>query len=119
MNTKLLGKWGERTAAEFLQRKKYNIVGLGYTTRFGEIDIIAENRDFIVFVEVKLRRNSKFAEAKEFVDFRKQHRIKTSAQIWLTSNETDKQIRFDVIEIYAPQGVKTSAPTINYIENAF
>ena len=91
LNTKLLGKWGEALAAEYFQTKGYKITGMSYQTRFGEIDIIAENREYIVFVEVKLRKNACFAEAREYVDEQKIQRIVTTAEIWLSENETKKQ----------------------------
>ena len=119
MNTKLLGAWGEELALKAYIKHRYKPVALGYRTRYGEIDIIAENKKFIVFAEVKLRKNSDFATAKEYVDLRKCQRIKTTAEIWLSENETDKQPRFDVVEIYAPFGTETKKPKINIIENAF
>ena len=117
--TKLQGRWGEEKAAEYLRKKGYNITALGYRTRHGEIDIIAESRKYIVFVEVKLRKSSDFAEAREFVDVSKQRRIRATAMTWLQQNESDLQPRFDVIEIYAPDGIVTKKPAINHIENAF
>ena len=120
MKTRLLGRWGERIAADYLRVKKYSVIGMGYTTRFGEVDIIAEKHGYIVFVEVKLCRSRDFASAMEYVDSRKQHRIKMSAQIWLAENgDTDRPARFDVMEIYAPDGEKTGNPIINHIKNAF
>lgn len=119
MNTKLIGRWGEELAADYLRRKKYKIIGLGYRTRHGEIDIIAENRSFVVFAEVKLRKSKSFAEAREFVDRGKQRRLTTTALSWLSENETEKQPRFDVIEIYAQNGEKTEKPEIKHYENAF
>ena len=92
---------------------------MGYNTRFGEIDIVAENRKYVVFVEVKLRKNDKFGSAMEFVGREKQRRIIASAQLYLASNPTTKQPRFDVIEVYAPDGTDTKNPFINHIENAF
>ena len=118
MDIKLLGRFGEEQAANYLKKKKYKILGMNYSCRFGEIDIIAGNRDFIAFVEVKLRRNASFAQEKEYVTFSKQQRIMTAARLWLASNPTDKQPRFDVIEIYAPQG-QMGDISINHIENAF
>ena len=118
-NKKLTGRWGETTAAQFLREKRYAVTAMGYRTRFGEIDIIAENREFIVFVEVKLRKSDKFAQAREFVDSAKQRKLTLTAMQWLQSNPTDKQPRFDVIEIYAPEGIFTKEPVINHIENAF
>ena len=119
MNTKLLGRWGEAKAAEYLRKKGYTLIGLNYTTRFGEIDLIAENKQHIVFVEVKLRKNADFAEAREFVDRHKIERIKTAAEIWLSQNETEKRCRFDVIEIYFSGDVNKADEKINHIEDAF
>ena len=118
MDTKLVGRWGEQTAAEYLKKKKYTVVGLNYSCRLGEIDVIAENREYVVFVEVKLRKNSDFAEAREFVTCSKQERIKKTAAVWLSHNPTEKQPRFDVIEIYAPEG-RSGRYSINHIEDAF
>jgi len=118
MDTKLLGRFGEEQAANYLKKKKYKILGLNFSCRFGEIDIIAENREYLAFVEVKLRKNSVFAQAKEFVSYQKQQRIISAAQLWLASNYTDKQPRFDVIEIYAPLGDRGEIK-LNHIENAF
>lgn len=119
MNTKLKGRWGEAKAAELLQKKGFSLVGMNYKTRFGEIDLIAANKRYILFVEVKLRKNANFADAREFVDGRKAEKIRVSAEIWLSENDTPLQPRFDVIEIYANQGTDTKNPEINHIENAF
>lgn len=119
MNTKFLGKWGESLAAEYLRKKKYKITAAGYKTKFGEIDLIAENRKFVVFVEVKLRKDASVASAAEFVDIHKRKRVITAASQWIAAENTDKQPRFDVIEIYAPNGTETENPVINHMENAF
>lgn len=66
--SKLAGAWGEAVAAEFLRKKRYKIVASGYYSRFGEIDLIVQNRKYLVFVEVKTRKSPKFAQAREFVD---------------------------------------------------
>ena len=116
MKTKLIGRQGEAAAAEYLKKKKYRILGLNYACRYGEIDVIAENRDFVVFTEVKTRKNADFAEAREFVTGAKQQRLISAAQLWLQQNPTEKQPRFDVIEVYGENG-KTER--INHIENAF
>ena len=115
----LTGAWGEALAAEYLRKKRYTIVASGYKCRFGEIDLIARNRKFLVFVEVKLRKNSNFAHAMEYVDRNKQERLKTTAAIYLSQNPTDLQPRFDIIEVYAPQGMDTARPEINHLEDAF
>jgi putative endonuclease len=81
--SKQFGAWGEETAAEYLRRKGYTIVGLNYRVRGGEIDIIARNRKFLIFVEVKTRKNTAFAQAREYITEAKQRRIIYSAQLWL------------------------------------
>lgn len=118
MDKKLLGRWGEEKAAEYLKRKKYSVIGMNYSCRFGEIDIIAEKGGYIAFVEVKLRKDAGFAQAREYVTCAKQRRIIAAAQLWLAVNRTDKQPRFDVIEIYAPDGMDGEI-RVNHIENAF
>lgn len=119
MRNNLTGAWGEALAAEYLRKKRYTVIASGYRCRFGEIDLIAQNRKFLVFVEVKLRKNSDFAQAREFVDINKQNRLRTTAELYLTRNPTVLQPRFDVIEIYAPEGTATVHPVINHLEDAF
>lgn len=113
------GAWGEAKAAEFLRKKRYSILAQGFRSRFGEIDLIAQNRRFLVFVEVKLRKNADFARAMEYVDHRKRERIKTTAAVYLSMHPTALQPRFDVIEIYAPEGTATVRPEINHLKDAF
>lgn len=115
----LTGAWGEALAAEYLRRKRYTIVATNYRTRMGEIDLIAANRKYLVFAEVKLRKNADFAMAREFVDYRKQQKIRSTAMLYLASHPTPLQPRFDVIEIYAPEGTETRRPEINHLEDAF
>lgn len=115
----LVGAWGEALAAEYLRKKRYQLVAAGYRCRFGEIDLIVKNRSHLVFVEVKLRRNNQFANAHEYVDRRKQDRLRITASMYLSENPTDLQPRFDVIEIYAPEGSQTHQPLINHLEDAF
>ena len=114
-----MGAWGEALAAEYLRRKHYRIEAVGFHSRFGEIDIIARDRKNLVFVEVKLRKSAGFAAAREYVDRNKQDRIRVTASIYLSRNPTKLQPRFDVIEIYAPQGNLTKEPVIEHMEDAF
>jgi len=116
---KLAGRWGEDLAAEFLKKKGWRIVGRNYSCRMGEIDIIAQKGPYIVFAEVKLRKSARFARAMEYVTEAKQRRIVTAAELWLQANPTKAQPRFDVIEVYAPEGLRTETPEINHIEDAF
>ena len=113
------GAWGEAVAAEYLRKKRYKLLATGYHSRFGEIDLIVCNSHYIVFVEVKMRKTDLFAQAYEFVDHHKQERLRTTAAMYLAQNPTKLQPRFDVIEIYAPDGVHTEKPQIIHTEDAF
>ena len=115
----LVGAWGEAVAAEYLRKKRYEILAAGYRSRFGEIDLIVKNKKYLVFVEVKLRKSEDFAKALEFVDSRKQDKIRITASMFLSQNPTELQPRFDVIEIYAPDGTATRNPQIHHLEDAF
>ena len=119
VKSKLIGSWGEALAAEYLRKKRYHIVAVGFQSRFGEIDLIAKDRKYLVFVEVKLRKNAAFASAREYVNRSKQDRIRATASIYLSKNPTNLQPRFDVIEIYAPRGIDTIDPVIEHMEDAF
>ncbi|MGI5935231.1 MAG: YraN family protein [Oscillospiraceae bacterium] len=119
MEKKLAGRWGELKAAEYLKSRRYKVIGMNYSCRQGEIDIIAQNKEYLVFAEVKLRKNDRFAQAMEFVTLSKQKKIIAAAQQWLSENPTELQPRFDVIEIYAPEGSASKEIRINHIENAF
>ncbi len=115
----MVGAWGETLAAEYLKKKKYKLIAANYHCRFGEIDIIAANRHFLVFVEVKLRKSDRFAKASDFVDIHKQNKLRTTAEMYLSENPTALQPRFDVVEIYAPDGIETRKPEIIHLEDAF
>jgi len=117
VDSNLRGKWGEALALDFLVKKKYTAVDTGYRSRFGEIDLIVKDDEFLVFVEVKLRKNAKFGHAREYVGKAKQEKLRMTAEMWLSENETSLQPRFDVIEIYAPY--EPRPPEIIHIENAF
>jgi len=119
VQSKLSGAWGEALAAEYLRKKKYSIIAAGYRCRFGEIDLIAKDRKNLVFVEVKLRKSANFAQAREYVDRRKQDKIRITASVYLSENPTNIPARFDVIEIYAQNGLQTSCPEIYHLEDAF
>ena len=118
MDARMLGRWGEEQAAAFLRRKGYRIVGMNFRCRMGEIDLIAEQGDILVFAEVKLRKNASFAQAREFVTQSKQERIKATAAFWLSGRQSRLQPRFDVIEIYAPRGPEGPV-RLEQIEDAF
>ena len=109
---KIVGDKGEQIASNFLKKKKYKIICNNYRNKIGEIDIIAEQKDVLVFVEVKTRSSSAFGMPSEAVDSRKQEKIKKVAEVFLLNKKyQNKEIRFDVIEILEEE--------INHIENAF
>jgi len=119
MDTKQLGRFGEEQAARFLQNRGYRLIGTNYRTRFGEIDLIVSDRRYVVFVEVKLRRSASFAAAREYVTAAKRRRIIAAAERWLQKNPSGLQPRFDVVEVYAPEGLEEKRLKIEHIENAF
>ena len=117
--SRLRGRWGEELAAEFLRRRGCRIVETNWRCRYGELDLVAVDGPYLCFVEVKLRKSSAYGGAGEFVDRRKQERLRTAALLYLAQHPTQLQPRFDVMEIYAPQGRETRRPEIHYWENAF
>ena len=116
---KTLGDWGEDCAARYLQLHGYRIVERNFRCRQGEIDLIARRGGVIAFVEVKLRKNADHGQAREFVTFAKQRRVISAAELWLVRNGCELQPRFDVIEVYAPQGTDTRRPLLRHLENAY
>lgn len=120
IHNKLTGEFGEDAACEHLKRCGYKITARNFRGKFGEIDIIAKNAEFLVFVEVKTRSSEKFGTASEAVTYYKQKKIIKTAKEYLMENPTERSIRFDVAEVY---GRLTSggffAERLNYIENAF
>ncbi|MBE6877549.1 MAG: YraN family protein [Ruminococcaceae bacterium] len=111
---KIIGNIGEEKVVWKYRIKGYKILARNFSCRYGELDIVAQKGETIVVVEVKTRKNNKFAQAKEFVDYRKQEKIKNTTNIFIQKNKfTDYNIRFDVAEVY------TENNTINIIENAF
>jgi putative endonuclease len=111
------GAQGERLAAEYLTAQGYEIVARNFRTRFGELDLIAQKDGFLALVEVKLRKNARHGAACEAVDLVKQNRLILAAEEWLSVHPTALQPRFDVIEVYLPDGADT--PLLHHLENAF
>jgi len=114
-----LGQWGEELVVEDLLRKGWTIVDRNFRCRMGELDIVAKNQLYLVFVEVKLRKSARFGPACESVTPSKQRKLLAAAQFYLVGHPTKLQPRFDVAEVYAPWGVRTEKPSIYYVENAF
>lgn len=117
-SAKEIGDKGEKYALNYLKKHKYKILETNYNARVGEIDIIAESKEKISFVEVKTRHSNSVSEPYEAVDFRKQGRIIKAAMMYLAKNETDKFCSFDICEVIV-DGQTLKLLSINYIENAF
>ncbi len=105
---------GEKAAAKFLKKNKYKILCQNFRCRLGEIDIIAMDKDILVFAEVKQRKNSDFGNPSDFVDFRKQRKIRKTAEMYLLKNKIKPMCRFDVIEVIGEKNF-----SITHIKNAF
>ena len=119
MSTRSIGTAGEAYVAKALRKQGYTLLASQWRCRFGEIDLIVQDRKYLVFVEVKLRKSGTFAQAMEYVDRRKQDKLRVTASMYLSQNPTKLQPRFDVIEIYAPEGTATTHPEIRHMEDAF
>lgn len=114
-----IGLWGEDRAAEYLEGKGYTILARRFRVREGELDLVASGRGYLCFVEVKLRKDDSMGEAREYVTLSKQKKVRTAALRYLMEHPARLQPRFDVVEVYAPQGVNTKEPIIRHWENAF
>lgn len=114
--TQSIGNLGESAVAEYIAEKGYIISARNFRTKYGEIDIIAENNDEILFIEVKTRADTSFGRPGEYVNHPKKRKIFITANIYLRSNGFGLKPRFDVAEVLtAGQNISE----INYIENAF
>ena len=102
MNQKQIeGKMGEIEAAIYLKKQGYTIVCMNFKCFKGEIDIIAEKNDTLIFIEVKTRTSTKYGEAREAVDDKKQKHIYEAARYFLYKTKMEEAYtRIDVIEIY-------------------
>lgn len=109
---KLKGDFGEEKAAKYLKRQKYKIIKRNFKNQLGEIDIIARQKDVVVFVEVKTRTDESFGFAAEAVDSKKQQKIRNVAALY-TQKHNISNFRFDVVEVYLKDG------RINHIIDAF
>ena len=98
-NSKLLGKLGEERVAKYLKSKGYIILKRNWRDRFGEVDIIAETPENIVFVEVKTRKEGAMLSGFEAVDEKKMRLIKNEAVMFTKRLNTDSQPRIDVAEV--------------------
>ncbi len=116
---RLLGAWGETVAANYLREKKMEIVAVNFHSRYGELDIVARDGDMLVAVEVKTRRSEAFARPMESVTPQKLQRMKLTAAAYLQSRNLDIPMRFDVVEVYAPQSLAAPPRKIVHLKNVY
>ena len=114
---KRIGQLGEKEAVRYLKKKKYKIIETNFINYYGEIDIVAKDGDYLVFVEVKTRSSLDYGYASQAVNYRKQKKLIILAQTYPTKS-SDVNIRFDVVEVYINKD-KNDVFKINHIENAF
>lgn len=116
MNSQMIGDYGELTALRYLRFHGYKIITVNYRCKFGEIDIIAEDRKYICFIEVKTRGENSYFSPADAVDFSKRSKIISSANLFLKNYDMKRQPRFDIIEVY----FKDDEPSeLRHIEAAF
>ena len=115
MQKNIYGKRSEIIAAEYLKKKKYKILEVNYKNNIGEVDVIAKDKDYTVFVEVKSRTSQKFGHPFEAIDEEKQRKIHAVASLYMVKNHKyGTKCRFDAISI---SGLED--PEITHIIDAF
>lgn len=111
-----LGEQGETLACAELERRGYIVIARRYRTRSGELDIVARQGEYLVFVEVKARQGGSFGDPEEAVTLQKQHKLAWMAADYLARhNLHDVACRFDVVGVHT----HTDPPTITVLEDAF
>ncbi len=110
-----LGKWGEDSAANYLQSLGYSIVGRNWKSGHRDIDIIALDEEMLVFVEVKTRRNRVFTDPEDAVDYHKRQNLIGAINHYVKFFHVDNDIRFDVITVVGALGDAT--PEIEHLKD--
>ena len=120
MNIGEVGVQGEKMVAAFLRGRGFNVIKRNFQCRYGEIDIIAENNEYILFVEVKTRKENALVSGISAVDSHKQSRLTLAAQDYIGKTFCEKQPRFDVAEVtdFEKEGGALGYK-LKYLENAF
>lgn len=116
MNKANTGARGEVAAARALRERGYAVITANYRCRLGEIDIIAENAQYICFVEVKTRAEDSRYTPADAVDANKRKKLIAAAQLYLAQHPTVKQPRFDIAEVFMRN---SSILKIHWLENAY
>ena len=109
------GAWGEDCAAAYLRRHGYRILARNYSCRFGEIDIIAADRHYVVFVEVKLRREGGLTRPEEAMTPAKGRALLRAANCYIETCGVMLDCQIDLIAVeYAPDG----STEVRYVPDA-
>ncbi|MBO5364261.1 MAG: YraN family protein [Clostridia bacterium] len=113
-----LGDFGEKVAESFYRDHGYRILCKNYSVSSGELDLIVESDNCLVFVEVKTRRNLNYGYPAEAITQKKLLHMKRAAEEYLLRNPYEKEIRFDAVEVLAVivDGVP-QLESINHIPN--
>lgn len=120
LNKRALGSFGEDEAVKFLEKNGFTILDRNFRfSRMGEIDIIAREKGYMCFIEVKGRTGMGFGSPIEAVNYKKQLKIRKMAHIYLSKKKMyDMPVRFDIAEVYFNSN-KLGIKKINLIRNAF
>ncbi len=115
-SNKEIGVYGENKTVKYLESLGYIILARNFITYSGEIDIVAKDKDEYVFIEVKTRNSKRFGMPRESVDeIKKNHIIKSSQYFIYKYGLENKNIRFDIVEVYISKGNYI----INHLKNNF
>ena len=111
------GRWAEQTALEYLLTKELKLLDKNFRSAFGEIDLIMQDKNIILFIEVRYRSSNHFHTALESIDRKKCERIISTSHQYLSENRSASRLdcTFDVVALSGPQ----ETPEIEWIKNAF
>ncbi|MGO5073080.1 YraN family protein [Clostridium sporogenes] len=114
-----IGSFGETIAADYIKNCGYIILEKNFRCKLGEIDIIAKDKNFIVFIEVKTRYGCIYGSPSEAITFKKQNKIYKTAQLYIIKKAIYNKFyfRFDVIEVIL--NTLNSNYSVKLIKNAF
>lgn len=117
MYNKRMGSFGEMLVITYLENLNYKILDKNFCTKYGEIDIIAKDKDEYVFIEVKTRTSRKYGMPVDAVDTSKEKHIEKSSKVYIYLNKLEnKYIRYDIIEVYF---INKNKYYINHLRNNF
>ena len=108
------GKWGEDTAAAYLEEKGYQIIERDWKSGHHDLDIVAKEDSTLVIVEVKTRRSRLFGDPEEAIDYKKRQSLQSAINHYVKSHRANHDVRFDIISII---GMIGSQPEIEHIKD--